>query len=223
MDSSFWHRKWSEGQIGFHQTVFNKRLTAFWSDVLAGADPGKVFVPLCGKSSDMLWLHQRGHDVVGIELSEKAVSAFFTENNLSAESDNVDGITSYTGTEQARGIRLMVADYFALRPQHLQECMTFYDRASLIALPEAMRPDYARQLAALMPAGSRGLLLSIAYNEAQMKGPPFSVSDEKVRDLLGQWFTIEQLARFNGPQHVGNLAKRGLESLDERVYLLVRR
>ena len=45
---------------------------------------GHVFVPLCGKSVDMLWFAKQGLDVIGIELSEIAVTQFFAENDLQA-------------------------------------------------------------------------------------------------------------------------------------------
>ncbi len=65
-------------QIGFHQTDFNARLMQHWPAL--GLPLGaRVFVPLCGKSRDMLWLVGAGHSVVGVELSSTAVEAFFAE------------------------------------------------------------------------------------------------------------------------------------------------
>jgi hypothetical protein len=55
-----------------------------------------------------------------------------------------------------------------------------------------------------------------------MEGPPFSVPDDNVRALLGKHFDITELAHYSGPERLGNLADRGLETLDERVYLLTR-
>ncbi|WP_261863761.1 hypothetical protein [Psychrobacter sp. JCM 18900] len=37
----------------------------------------RIFVPLCGKSIDMVWLATQGYDVVGVELVETAVQEFF--------------------------------------------------------------------------------------------------------------------------------------------------
>lgn len=223
MDTVYWTRKWSDNEIGFHQDQINKRLTTYWPAVVSGNEQGKVFVPLCGKSRDMLWLHRQGHALIGVELSELAVEAFFTENHLSVKREHLDGFEVFTGQGEAQGIIIYVGDYFSLSARHLEGCTTFYDRASLIAMPESMRRDYAKQLAEIMPSGSRGLLLAIAYNQDKMKGPPFSVPDKAVHDLLGNSFSLTQLAHFDGPRTVGNLAARGLETLDERVYLLTRR
>ena len=44
-----------------------------------------VFVPLCGKSLDMVWLLEQGFSVTGCEISELAVQQFFTENSIPYE------------------------------------------------------------------------------------------------------------------------------------------
>jgi len=115
-----------------------------------------------------------------------------------------------------------VGDFFDLKPQHLQPFDAYYDRAAMVALPDALRVKYATHMAFLMREGARALLLTFSYIQANMDGPPFSVSDENVRKLLGQSFDICELEHYSGTDRLGNLADRGLETLDERVYLLTR-
>ena len=43
-------------------------------------------------------------------------------------------------------IRILLGDFFALEPRHLADIAGVYDRASLIALPPAMREGYALSL-----------------------------------------------------------------------------
>src|SRR5271168_4030892 len=79
----FWHDRWRTGQIGFHQSAVDRHLAAHWPTLeLAAASP--VFVPLCGKSLDLLWLRDRGHAVLGVELSAVAVESFCMENAVPA-------------------------------------------------------------------------------------------------------------------------------------------
>lgn len=221
MHAEHWLDIWSEERIGFHQKNVNSRLQMYWSSLNVDAQ-APVFVPLCGKSTDMLWLHQQGHPIVGVELSDKAVRAFFTDNKLPFKQTERDAFDIYAGIEQAEGIELWVGDFFSLRPEHLAHCGAFYDRASLIAMNEPLRADYASHLGSITAAGSRGLLLSIAYDQSRMNGPPFSVPDETVRELLGVDFSILELEFFHGPERLGNLAQRGLETIEEWVYLLER-
>lgn len=221
MDAEYWQKAWQDDRIGFHQDTINKRLTRFWPELALPRDV-PVFVPLCGKSTDMLWLHQQGHPILGVELSEKAVQAFFADNNLAYSRSSEDGYQRYTGIDAAAGIELWAGDFFALQPEHTEHCRAFYDRASLIAMNPDMRVGYASQLSRIVRPASQGLLLCIAYDESRMNGPPFSVSDNNVQDLFARNFAIKELAHYSGPERLGNLAKRGLETLDERVYLLDR-
>ena len=222
VEAAYWQEKWAEGKIGFHQTAVNKRLEACWAALDAPAGR-PVFVPLCGKSLDMLWLHRQGHPVLGVELSEKAVGDFFAENALPHEREAHGAFALWRGTGEASGIRLLVGDFFALAPADLEGVGAFYDRASLIAMDEAFRERYARHLAAIVPGGAPGLLLTIDYDPARMQGPPFPVPDALTRELLGEAFDIDELAHYSGPERLGNLAGRGLETLDEHVYRLRRR
>ena len=78
MDRAFWQDKWASGQIGFHEAETHPLLVAHF-DALDVPSAVPVFVPLCGKSLDMVWLRERGHDVVGVELSALACASFFEE------------------------------------------------------------------------------------------------------------------------------------------------
>lgn len=222
MHADYWHEKWSGDRIAFHQDSVNKRLQEFWKqlDLAAGA---AVFVPLCGKSLDMLWLHRQGHPVLGVEFSEKAGEAFFRENDLDCTRSVEGDFLRLSGQGPGQGIELLIGDFFALTPAQVAHCQGVYDRAAMIALDGELRNAYAHHLGALLVADTRALLLTISYDQARMQGPPFSVSDDNARELLSNDFRIEELAYYSGPRHVGNLADRGLETLDERVYLLTRK
>src|SRR5262245_57737685 len=81
MNQSFWLSRWNENQIGFHLKGINPLLTRFWSQVSPGSSV-RVVVPLCGKSEDLRWLADRGHEVVGVELSLIAAKAFAAEQRV---------------------------------------------------------------------------------------------------------------------------------------------
>lgn len=217
MHADFWLERWAEDRIGFHAARVNKRLVEHWPSL--DIDPSTpVFVPLCGKSLDMLWLHERGHPVLGVDLSDKACEAFFVENSLPFERRETERGIEFTGSGKASGVRLIAGDFFALTEVDTEHVHAVFDRAALFAMPDALRADYARQLIDLLPLQTRGLVIAIEYDQARMQGPPFSVPDAEVRRLLGANFELEELAHFSGPERLGNLADRGLDTLDERVY-----
>ena len=212
MEHHFWLERWEQGQIGFHQAEVNAYLGTHWQEL--GLVPGApVFVPLCGKSLDMLWLRDQGHPVFGIELSEQAVAAFFEENTITPEIRRETGQVDYL----AEDLRLRAGDFFALQREDLEGIDAVYDRASLIALPESMRRDYARHLAELLSPGAHILLITMEYPDGTLDGPPFSVTEAEVHSLFEVNFRIECKARWEGAE-----GPRGVK-VTEKVYSLTRR
>src|SRR5208337_3607888 len=109
MQPEFWHERWRSGQIGFHQSSADRNLTRHWPS-LRLARGSRVFVPLCGKSLDMLWLRDRGHRVIGVELSATAVEAFCMENGIPARRRVGAGFDVY----EAPGLELFRGDFFGM-------------------------------------------------------------------------------------------------------------
>ena len=217
MNPDFWHQRWHDNQIGFHQAAPTPLLLKHWPSlgVPAGA---KVFVPLAGKSLDMPWLAAQGHRVLGVELSRIAVERFFAENGLEPEIRE-----SASGTHFVAGdIEIVCGDAFALDEAILAGCDAVFDRAALIALPPELRVRYANELYAKLPAGCRGLLITLEYPQAERDGPPFSVPEAEVRALYGRDWNIDLLERRPiPPDHPGFVS--GVSALDTAVYALRRR
>ena len=141
MDRAFWLDRWEQNQIGFHEGEVNSHLQEFWGRL--GVAPGsRIFVPLCGKSRDLLWLRAQGHEVFGVEWSPVAVRDFFAENGLTPECGRGDGYEECI----ADGIRMRCGDFFHLERNDLSGVSGVYDRASLIALPPETRAAYAAHL-----------------------------------------------------------------------------
>ena len=135
MEPEFWHERWSRGEIGFHQHEYNAHMQSFVGRLRI--DPGAhVFVPLCGKSRDMVWLAEAGYRVTGIEISEQAVCDFYRENALDYVERDLSGTRLFSGG----GIDIYCADFFTAPLNQMPRMDAVYDRASLIALPPPMRP-----------------------------------------------------------------------------------
>ncbi|MCP5202111.1 MAG: thiopurine S-methyltransferase [Gammaproteobacteria bacterium] len=189
MDAAFWLERWATHQIGFHEPQPHAQLRAHFPRLgLAAGAP--VFVPLCGKSHDLAWLHAAGHAVCGVELSAIALDEFFAERGLEPRRHAAGALTCY----ESPGYRLYQGDFFALASGALGSCAAIYDRAALIALPPAMRIAYARHLSELAAPGTAMLLITVGYDPAQVKPPPFVVDPAEVETLYGAAWTIDQLA-----------------------------
>jgi len=109
-----------------------------------------------------------------------------------------------------------------LTADDLRDVRLIYDRAALIALPQTMRGRYAAHLAKLLQPRAQVFLISMDYDARKMKGPPFSVPESEVRELFAAHFTVDIITQSTGPDIVGNLAARGLDTLNEKVYRLRR-
>jgi len=213
-DHEFWHQRWLRGEIGFHLDTVHPALAEYWTSVNAQAlDP--VLVPLAGKSLDMKWLAERGHEVVGVELDPNAAQMFFEEAGWTPHIDDAQPLKRW----HAANVTLFQGDFFDFRAD--TPFQRFYDRAALIALPPAERPRYLQHLAAQLAPGARGLLVTLEYPQDQMKGPPFSV---KEAELASQHhFDFRSLSRKDVLKSHPRFAQRGVDRLHEVVYLLERR
>ncbi|MCP1726298.1 thiopurine S-methyltransferase [Natronospira proteinivora] len=217
MKAAFWHERWQQGQIGFHQAQVNHNLKTLWQELRPAPEEG-VLVPLCGKAHDMAWLQAQGHAVTGVELSPVACREFFAERGLTPAQSRHGRFQRFSHGR----IQLLCGDFWDLKAADLAGVSLFYDRAALIALPPAMREDYVAHLARVLSPGSRGLLISLDYSDGSLQGPPFNVSDEEVFRLFQPDFKLSRLLqRALGTDDP--LSRRGLTHGTESVFYLERR
>ena len=218
MERDFWIERWDNQQIGFHQAEGQPLLAEFWP-ALALPASAKVLVPLCGKTPDMAWLAARGHRVTGVEFSERAARDFFAEQGRTPQRNVVDDFICY----RDEAIEIRVGDFFALDPETISRFDAVYDRAALIALPPELRARYAAHLMGSLRPAATVLLIAMAYDQAEMDGPPFAVSSADVQALYGRDCDIETLFEHDALSIGDHLAAKGLTRATENVYRLTRR
>lgn len=185
-DNELWQQSWRNREIAFHQTAVNPYLVKFWPNFrLRAAD--RVFVPLCGKSLDLLWLAEQGHAVIGVELSPLAVRAFFKENKMQPTRRKLGKFMLW---EHGR-ISILCGDFFQLSAADLGDVAAVFDRASLTALPDDIRAAYIAQLNRILPPHCKMLLLTTEVPEAgEVQGQPNVVADE-IANLYTGAFDIQ--------------------------------
>lgn len=218
MHKDFWQERWARNEIGFHLDDVHPGLRRHWPR-LALPDGATVLVPLCGKSLDLAWLAGQGFKVVGVELSEKAVEAFFSEQQLEAEIVQSGPFRIY----RSGALEIRCGDFFALSAADVAECRAVYDRAALIALPQAVRQRYAALLSSILPAGCQQLLVTLDYDQAEMDGPPFAVGASEVSGLYASEWDVELLEAKEVLERNPRMRERGLTRLEEHFHWLQRR
>ncbi len=215
MKDNYWINRWKQGEIGFHQAVINPYLRQFWQELKLAAHT-TVLVPLCGKSSDMLWLQEQKYHVLGVELSTIAVQTFFAENALSPHQSQYESFKCYTVDD----LSILQGNLFDLRKEELASVNAVYDRAALVALPPEMRKHYVSHLLHILPPTTQILLITLDYPHIEMAGPPFSVSPDEVEALYRDCTEIRKLAQVDVLEENPRFKQRGLSRLQESVFLI---
>lgn len=218
VDADFWHERWRDGRIGFHRAEVNPWLREYFPG-LGVAAGGRVLIPLCGKSLDLGWLADQGFRPVGVELSPIACAALFEERGVKPERDSLGALECWRGG----GIEVYCGDFLAPELVDIEPCSGLWDRASLIALPQAMRPDYVQQCTRLLTPAAAGLLVSLEYDPGEMDGPPFSVSPAEIERLYRSAFDLRPRVLQQYAEPSPHLVERGLSALHESVWILHRR
>ena len=217
MQPDFWLDRWRTAQIGFHQAAVDRHLQAYWPLLKLPAN-SPVFVPLCGKSLDLMWLRERGHSVKGVELSPVALEAFVMEHGIPARRRVLKGFDVY----EADGLTLFRGDYFKLTAALLGSVSAVYDRAALISWTPEARAAYVNHLTLLTSPGTQTLLIAVEFPAEQMSGPPFPLTRDTIENLYASHYSIEELGRHEILELEPRLKARGLTELREVCYRVTR-
>lgn len=178
-----WLQRWQDGNIGWHEAQGNVSLQKYWNQ-----SGKRVLVPLCGKSLDLVWLEGQGNEVVGVELSELAVMAFFDENEIAYTL--IEGpLNAYVA--KGRAITIFCGDFFRFSAERFD---AYYDRGALIALPPEMRQEYVAHVRTLLAENAAKLVVTVEYDETIATGPPFSVPASEVLDY---WPEFQRIAAYD--------------------------
>ncbi len=188
METKFWQQRWQEGKIGFHLSDVNPWLIKYL-DKFKLAPKARIFVPLCGKSQDLVYLAERGFEVIGVEVIKQAIDDFFTEQKLSPSIKNIGEFTQYS----ASNISILHGNYFALNQSLIGKIDLVFDRASMVALPQDIRKDYPKQMKNIIGNCQQILLVTMQYPQDKLSGPPFSVTDKEVKNAYQNQFSINLL------------------------------
>lgn len=216
MDADFWLNAWDKGSIGFHRSDYHPELLKYFKHIKPKGDD-KILVPLCGKSKDMLFLHDQGLKITGVEFSNKACEEFFSENELEFLRTDKNNFDVFEGKAHT----LYCGDYFSFDPGHKYDAA--YDRAAIVALDPKSRTKYAKQYAHLLNKNGKLLLLSFEYDQSKVQGPPFSVEEYFIRELFENEFEVEVLeskaVEIGSPRFI----EAGVIEAVQKSYLLTKK
>jgi thiopurine S-methyltransferase len=178
--SEDWLDRWANGRTGWHEVDGNVGLRAHWP-----AKEGRVLVPLCGKSPDLAWLAERGHTVVGVELSDIAARGFFEDRGWKYDVVADGDFDRYEGRESP--ISIYCGDYFRFGSEPFDG---LYDRGAYVAIDPSMRRQYTEHTRRLLKPESTRLIVTLEYDQAVVAGPPFAAWPDEVE---ADWGPLERV------------------------------
>lgn len=240
-----WQTIWDNAGTtpGFHKFELNPFLTKYLSDFVTKEEVQKsdndlsVLMPLCGKAKDLVFLSGLGLKTVGVEFVQNAIDQLADEESFSWKEPTESGTfavyerdgssVSKDDKEAAKTGSLQVwkGDFFKFKADYLKAAPSTkaggkpfkfaFDRASLVAIDPEMRTQYADTMTALCETI---LLVTFSYDQANMSGPPYSLTKEDIDQLFGEHYTITLLETkdLSGISFVNSLS-----TIHELVFKLV--
>jgi len=218
MEPKYWIEGWQLGHTGFDQADPHRYLPEHWPAVGVAAD-ATVFVPLCGKTVDMVWLAEQGHQIIGVEVSDLAVDGFFEMVGLTPEIETIGPLAIH----RAGPYELWCGDLFEVPATVFDRVDVVYDRASIVALPTKIRQRYADTLTTQLRPDAPWYMVAFTYDQAEMDGPPFSVPLDEIDRLFAEDFTIETIVDESAFERADTLKERGITHIQETLSILRRR
>ncbi|MGM0587924.1 MAG: thiopurine S-methyltransferase [Bacteroidota bacterium] len=218
MEISYWQSRWNKDKTGFHLDQVYAPLKKHWRHLQLQIGD-YVLVPLCGKSLDMHWMMQQEINVVGVEVSEKALFSFFRQFKL--EDQVIESQKGSFTIYRVHDSQWWVGDIHKLQPNWLPTIHAVYDKAAIVALRPDQRTGYIQQIKTLCPENPPMLIQTFDYPQQEMPGPPFSVPINEIQSGLGECYSIQTLEKRNRLDDLEKFKRRGLHTrLDEYVLLL---
>lgn len=175
MDEQYWREIWKQDSQGFHEGAPNAFLTKHIERL---REYPRVLVPLCGRTHDLQFLADAGHEVVGVEIVEHAARGFFTQCGLQVTEERSNGLL----TLRSGKVSIIVANVLELTPEHIGTFDAIYDRAATVALTESTRQKYAGVMRTLLRPD--GVIFLVTFvDPTRDTGPPFSVDKQAIRRM----------------------------------------
>ncbi len=218
MKADYWHQRWQEKNIPFHEGRVNGYLKIYF-ERLNCRTGDRVFVPLCGKALDIKWICDQGCEVLGVELSPIAVTEYFDENGIEYRCSREEPFDVFSGG----GATLLCGDLFDMDPAHFEGIKAIYDRAAYIAFDPDQRRRYAEFFCAKLPKGAPVLMLTLEYPQGIMDGPPFSVGEMEVRERFASRYHVEHLETRDIIENQPHFQQKGLPELLAHAFVLIDR
>lgn len=189
----YWQARWATGQSQWHREKPDEYLVKYLDKLTEGGANVRIFVPLCGKAGDLLWLYQQGHTVIGVEGVPFVVEELFRCSNLEYQKTTMPQIKGWRFQTNDGRLTVYACDLFNLSAELLGPIDCVFDRGSLGAIAIHDRMPYVKLMQSLLGPGFRYVLESYEYDDSEFDGPPRNLPRDLVLTLFGDFADVDIL------------------------------
>ena len=185
--------------------ISNVAAKAF-AEMTEGKTDFDVFVPMCGRSPDVLWLAEQGHRVTGIEWSERAVKRLLQDGNLDYNREACcAGIPKDVSVYRAlkAPITIYCGDFFSFRDSTVAKLnMMFdciWDHGSVGSIPreKSQLTDYVDICYSFLKPKGKILLSAFDYEHREHPAIPFACTEQEIQVMYSNRFDIQRVHKLN--------------------------
>ena len=196
--AEWWDKAYSSPEGDFHTVKLTPLLPQIHEALAESRSCVDIFVPLCGKSPDVLWLAEKGHRVSGTEWSEVAVKQFFEEQKLDYTTETCrigdTDIPVYKG--KALPITIYCGDHFTFGKSLYKagqfDCI--WDCGSVCSIRKETRSDYAAVDNLLLKSKGKVFLSVYEWDTPEpVTEPCYPMPIDDVRAMFQDQFEIKLL------------------------------
>jgi len=190
----YWQARWATGQSQWHSDQPHKYLVKYLDELKGGQDKIRIFLPMCGKAGDLMWLYNQGHTVLGVEGVPFVVDQFFRESKLEHDKAPLEnGINGWRYKSKDGRMTILACDFFQLTPNMLGPIDAVYDRGALEAINPTDRVNYVTVMKSLLGQEFRYVLNGYEYDDTIFQGPPRNLPRDEVLTLFKEFCDVDIL------------------------------
>ena len=196
LSHDWWRMAWAKGTISWHRDKVDAILQKYLKRLTGDKKHISILVTLCGKSLDLPWLADQGHNVVGCELSEIAGKQLFEENGIPYSVMSVNDFKVFSATDD-RKLKFYAGDFCNMDASLIGPVDAIWDHMAFGSVSPNDRPSYVEILASLLVPSGKILLSNWEYDQSKWKVSPYSLNTTQIKEYFGNCFDVKLLERLD--------------------------
>lgn len=214
----YWQARWATGQSQWHSAEPQQFLVKYLDELKNGQDKIRIFLPMCGKAGDLMWLYNQGHTVVGVEGVPFVVEQFFRENKLDHEKTSMEGCNGWKFKSKDGRMTIFACDFFALSANLVGPLDAVYDRGALETVKDSERINYVQLMKSMLGKEFRYILNAYEYDDTLFQGPPRHLPRDQVFNLFKEFCDVDILEELDADEK--SAARFNLEWMVRVCYII---